>query len=82
LGVGALIPSLKRTFVDPKFESGEWEKIRITDYLTFLPKFGESASTTSADVVDTVVSSPVAAVVDSVTSAVMDSASDAISDSM
>jgi hypothetical protein len=82
LGVGALIPSLKRTFVDPKFESGEWEKIRITDYLTFLPKFGETAATTSADVVDAVVSSPAAAVVDSVTSAMMDSASDAISNSL
>jgi hypothetical protein len=82
LGVGALIPTLKRTFIDPKFESGEWEKIRISDYLTFLPKFGETASTTSVDVVDAVVSSPAAAVVDSVTSAVMDSASDVISNAM
>jgi hypothetical protein len=53
LGIGATLPALKRTYLDPKFESGEWSKIHISDYLPFLPKLNDAAT----DVIDVATSS-------------------------
>ena len=79
LSVGAGIPYLKRNYMDPKFESGEWETIHISDYLPFLPKWDAAAAN---GVVDAVVSSPAADAVDSVSSTIVDSASDILSNAM
>lgn len=77
LSVGAGIPYIKRRFIDPKFESGEWDTIHISDFLPFLPK-GDAAGA----VVDAVVSSASAEAVDGVSSTIVDSASEILSNAM
>ena len=77
LSVGAGIPCLKRNYIDPKFEWGEWETIHISDYLPFIPKWNAASG-----VVDAFVSSPAADAVDSVSSTIVDSTSDILSNAM
>ena len=81
LGLGATFPYLRRTFIDPKFESGEWDKFNLK---TLVPDiqlpFGLGGDAAS-DAVAPAAADAVSAAVDSVSSAV-DSVSDVISNAM